>query len=160
MRKTLTLLTALMAVAMVSTVHAGEGWGSDFAKAKAEAQESGKPILVNFTGSDWCGWCKKLVKEVFSQDAFKAYAADSLVLFEADFPNQKQLPPEVIKQNKELAKKYAIRGYPTILLLDAEGKVLAKTGYRRGGADAYVTHLKALIAESAAPADKDVSAVR
>ena len=123
----------------------GGGWLTDFEKALKQAEEKDRPILVDFSGSDWCGWCIKLDKEVFSRDAFKEYAKDNLVLFLADFPSRKEIPREVKEQNEKLAKKYGIRGFPTVLLLDAEGDVIARTGYRRGGADKYVEHIKGLI---------------
>ena len=123
----------------------GDVWLTDFEAAKKLAAEKNLPILVDFSGSDWCGWCIKLDNEVFSQDAFKAYAKDNLVLFLADFPNSKPQPAEVKEQNEALAEKYGIRGFPTVLLLDAEGNVLNRTGYQRGGAEKYVEHIKELL---------------
>lgn len=123
-------------------------WLDDMAAAKSEAQKSGRPILADFTGSDWCGWCVKLEKEVFSQKAFLGYAGSDLVLFVADYPKRKKLPAKVTKQNEELLNKYQVTGFPTILLLDAEGKVLAQTGYQPGGAEAYVKHIKETLAQS------------
>jgi len=126
---------------------AGEGWLTDFEKAKKLAAEKERPILVDFTGSDWCGWCIKLDKEVFSQDEFKKYAKDNLVLFVADFPRRKELPDDVKEQNKKLASKFGVTGLPTIMLLDKNGEKLQQTGYKRGGAEAYVEHLKELLAK-------------
>ncbi len=127
----------------------GLAWSSDFAAAQAEARTLRRPILAYFSGSDWCGWCARLEREVFSRPAFRAYAASNLVLFVADFPQHRPLPPKVRAQNERLARQYAIEGFPTILLLDAEGKVLARTGYRPGGAEAYTDHLRLLMAETA-----------
>lgn len=135
---------ALFVTATTLACAGGDAWLTDFDKAKAEAKEKNRPILVDFTGSDWCGWCIKLNKEVFSKEAFKNYAKDNLVLLELDFPRKKKLSDELKKQNEKLSKKYKVKGFPTILLLDAEGKVLARTGYQKGGPDAYVTHLKSL----------------
>lgn len=126
-----------------------ENWIADFEQAKRLAAEQQQPILANFSGSDWCGWCIKLDREVFSKQAFQDYAEDSLVLFLADFPTSKTLPPEQVKQNRGLAERYGVRGFPTILLLDAEGNVLARTGYVPGGPDNYVQHLKGLIQDAA-----------
>ncbi len=120
-------------------------WLTDFAAAKKLAAEKKLPILADFSGSDWCGWCIKLDKEVFSQEAFKSYAAGNLVLFMADFPRRKELPAELQKQNAGLAKKYNIEGFPTVLLLDATGRVLATTGYEAGGPEKYVASLKAML---------------
>ena len=120
-------------------------WLEDFEAAKKEATAKKLPILVNFSGSDWCGWCIKLDNEVFSKKEFKEYAATSLVLFLADFPQSKKQVEEIKKQNSKLAADYGVRGFPTILLLDADGKVLARTGYEKGGAVKYVKHLKGLL---------------
>jgi len=102
-------------------------------------------MLLDFTGSDWCGWCIKLKKEVFTKAAFKKYADAELVLVELDFPRNKPQSQEIKEQNEALAKKYGIRGFPTIVLLSPEGELVGKTGYRRGGAEAYVKHLEELI---------------
>ena len=130
---------------------AGEGWTSDFAAAKKQATESKKDLLMDFTGSDWCGWCIKLDKEVFSQDAFKAGVKETLVLVELDYPRDKsKLSEETKKQNEELAKKYPVSGYPSIILADSDGKPYAATGYQAGGPEAYVKHLDGLRAKKTA----------
>ena len=139
------LLIALVTAAVAGFANAGEGWTTDFEAAKKAAAENGKPILADFSGSDWCGWCIKLDKEVFSKSEFKDFAKDNVVLFLADFPARKEQAEDEAKQNKALAEKYGVRGFPTVLLLDAEGNVKATTGYQRGGADKYVEHLKELI---------------
>jgi len=120
-------------------------WLTDFEAAKKLAEERKVPILVNFAGTDWCGWCIKLDKEVFSKEEFKKFAKDNLVLFLADFPSRKKQPDKVKRQNKALADRYGIQGFPTVLLLDGNGKVLGRTGYRRGGAKKYVAHLKKVL---------------
>lgn len=108
-------------------------WLTSFAEAKVEAAKRNVPILADFSGSDWCGWCMKLDKEVFSTPAFAKYAAGNLVLLLVDFPEEKPQTDEVKKQNSALSDQFAIKGFPTVLLLDAEGKLLARTGYLRGG---------------------------
>ncbi len=127
---------------------ADEGWLTNFEKAKEQATKQNRPILVDFSGSDWCGWCIKLDKEVFSQKEFKDFAKDNLVLLLLDFPRKKALPPAEQAANEEFLKKYSVRGFPTVLILDAEGKVLGRTGYQEGGAAAYVEHLKSLLSLS------------
>ena len=122
-----------------------EKWLTDFEKAKEVAAARKLPILADFSGSDWCGWCIRLDGEVFSKKAFKDYAAKKLVLFLADFPQSKKQPERTVAQNEALARKYGVQGFPTVLLLDASGKVLAQTGYRKGGAPGYVEHLKKLL---------------
>ena len=120
-------------------------WLTSFDDAKAEAAKRKVPILADFSGSDWCGWCIKLDREVFSKSEFKEYAGANLVLLMVDFPRSKEQSAEVKKQNSKLSDQYQIEGFPTVLLLDAQGKELARTGYQPGGAAAYVAHLKSLI---------------
>ena len=142
-------LTVLAAVAISTSAFAADGWMTDFEKAKAKAKADNKHILIDFSGSDWCGWCIKLDKEVFSQDAFKKYAKDNLVLMLADFPRDKsKLSEEVQKQNDAMAKEYSVRGFPTVFILSPDGKTVGKTGYQDGGPEAYVEHIKKMIAEA------------
>ena len=143
------MLTGLLLAGLfVFSAPAGEGWPTDFDKAKKEAAEKKLPILADFSGSDWCGWCIRLDKEVFSKKEFKAFAKDNMVLFVADFPHKKKLPAAVQAQNEQLGKTYGVKGLPTVLLLDAGGKVIARTGYRRGGPGAYVDYLKTLLKQN------------
>ena len=146
MKTFLKLCTAILALHISGQAFAGgEGWITDFDAAKKSASESKKDLLIDFTGSDWCGWCIKLNDEVFKQDAFKAGVKDSFVLVEIDFPRDKaKLSEETRKKNTELGDKYAVQGYPTILLCDAEGKPYAATGYQKGGPEKYVEHLNEL----------------
>lgn len=139
-------LFASAAFLATSLSHAGgEGWMHDFEAAKAKAAKENKDLLIDFTGSDWCHWCVKLKEEVFDHDPFNEGVADKYVLVELDYPNDKSKQDEkTIKQNAELKEKYPVRGFPTILLTDAQGRPYAKTGYQRGGPDAYVTHLAEL----------------
>jgi thioredoxin-related protein len=122
-------------------------WGTDFAKARKTAAKTKLPIYAIFTGSDWCPWCRRLSGEVLSTDEFKTYAKGNLVLFVADFPRNKELPGKTAKQNQELADKYHVEGFPTVLLLDADGKELARTGYRPGGAMKYIEYIKGLLSK-------------
>ncbi len=143
----------MMAAASVTLAEAEtEGhakWLTDLEAARKLASERKVPILANFSGSDWCGWCIKLDKEVFSTKAFQTFAKDNLVLFLADFPSRKKLPAEVEAQNEALAKRYGIRGFPTVLLLNSEGEQLERTGYQRGGPQAYIKHIKDLLDKAA-----------
>lgn len=122
-------------------------WMHDYDQAIKDAKKYNKPILINFTGSDWCGWCFRLKKEVFSKPVFKNYAGNNLILLELDFPRRKPQLPKIKKQNNNLAKKYRIRGFPTITLINEKGDLIATTGYRRGGSAKYVEHLKELISQ-------------
>ncbi len=129
------------------TVTAHADWLTDFAAATKLATEKNLPILVDFSGSDWCGWCIKLDNEVFSKDEFAKYAKDNLVLFMADFPRRTKLAPELSKQNQELMQRYGVRGFPTVLVLDAAGKQIGRTGYQPGGPEKYIEHIKEILAK-------------
>ena len=122
-------------------------WMTDYKKALAQSKKTGKPVLMDFTGSDWCGWCIRLDEEVFSKSEFNEYAQENVILLKLDFPRGTPIDPKTKEQNEMLAKMYGIRGFPTILLTDGEGKVFAQTGYQQGGAKAYIAHLKDLIAK-------------
>ena len=120
-------------------------WLDSYEEALKEASADGKFVLVDFSGSDWCSWCVRLDREVFSKSAFKKYAKQNLVCLLVDFPKRKRLPKDVAARNDELRKKFGVRGFPTVLLLSPDGEKLAKTGYKEGGAVAYVEHLEALL---------------
>lgn len=125
---------------------AAEGvWSENFQEVSALAKETKRPILIYFTGSDWCGWCRKLHAEVLDRPDFKNWAKENVVLFKADFPRGIQQSSDLKKQNRELARRYKVSGFPTLVLADADGKVIADTGYQPGGAAAYVKHLESLL---------------
>ncbi len=133
------------ALTMTSALAGGEGWVRNFEAAKKQAADGKKDLLVDFTGSDWCSWRIKLNKEVFVHDAFKTGVKDSFVLVELDYPRDKsKVTEEEQKQNEALLKTYPIKGYPTILLCDADGKPFAATGYKAGGPETYVEQLNEL----------------
>jgi len=116
----------------------GNVWLTNLEKAQEKAKEKDIPILVNFTGSDWCQWCFKIRDEIFSKEEFLNYAKENLVLLELDFP--KNIPQsEIIKNyNQKLMEKYGVQGFPTILILDEEGEVLSQAGYQPGGPTAFI----------------------
>ncbi len=122
-------------------------WRTDFKNATTAAKTSSKYVLLNFSGSDWCSWCKRLKKEVFSQDAFKDFAEKNLVCVLVDFPQKNKQTRELKQQNKDLARKYGIRGYPTVIILSPDGKFVGKSGYLQGGPWEYARHLKKMIDE-------------
>ncbi|MDP2136610.1 MAG: thioredoxin family protein [Candidatus Didemnitutus sp.] len=119
-------------------------WQTDFSKALAEAHRSQKPILLNFTGSDWCAWCHRLWDEIFQTPAFSAYAAKELVLVELDFPRKKPLPDTLKKQNHALAEKYRVTGYPTVVFLSHTGTELGRLAYMQGGPKTFIRELRRL----------------
>lgn len=121
-------------------------WMTDFDLAKQDAKQQQKKILLNFSGSDWCAPCIQLKKGVFEQSEFQSYAAQNLVLVQADFPRtkKKQLSPELKSRNEKLAETYNPQGkFPLTLLLDADGKILNSwEGYPGTSATDFVQHLK------------------
>jgi len=124
---------------------ADSGWLNDYKKAQQEATANHKFLLLDFTGSDWCGWCRKFDKEILSQPQFKDYARENLVLVEVDFPRAKPQSVELRKQNQELAAQYEVQGFPTIVVLNGNGqKVWQYDGYFPGGPDAFIAELEKL----------------
>lgn len=126
----------------------GQGWLTDLEKAKTEAQASHKQILLNFSGSDWCGPCIKLTREVFQDKTFSDYAATKLVLVNADFPRQKKnkLDKNQTEMNEAMADQYNKAGtFPLTLLLDENGKVLKKWEGNPGlSPEQFVSQLQAV----------------
>lgn len=132
------LLSLLISVMPVFAV----GWGDDYKAALATGARESKNVLLDFTGSDWCGWCMKLKKETFDQKEFKDYADKNLVLVEVDFPQGKTLAPEIIKQNEQLQEQFHIQGFPTLVLLNPQGKIIKQeSGYIPGGPNGFIKWL-------------------
>lgn len=130
------LFLATLAIGQEEYTAENEGWLVSLEEAYELSKETGKPIMANFTGSDWCGWCRKLTADVFSKPGFKDWADDNVILLELDFPRRKQLPSAIRQQNSSLQQAFKVRGFPTIWVfnLDKEGKqysieALGKTGY-------------------------------
>lgn len=140
--KTFSLISALLL--SVISLMAKPGWSEDYQASLAKAKTDNKVTLLDFTGSDWCGWCIKIDKEIFSQPEFQEYAAKNLELVELDFPHKKTLPAHVQKQNEKLAKEYGIRGFPTIVVLNSQGKKIGQLGYMPGGPSAFIAELEKL----------------
>jgi thioredoxin-related protein len=136
------LATAIFASAVFA--RADLSWLTDYDAAKSQAKNDNKLVLLDFTGSDWCGWCKRLKAEVFSKPQFQDYATKNLVLVELDFPRYKQQSDAVKKQNRQLASEYQIEGFPTLIVLDAAGKKVGELGYMPGGPDAFIAALEKL----------------
>ena len=133
-----------------------EGWLVDINEAYALSKKTGKPIMANFTGSDWCGWCKKLKAEVFDKPEFKAWAAKNVVLLELDFPRRFQLPENIKQQNYGLAQAFKVTGYPTVWVFNLTKdenqqftiNALGKTGYV-GSVAAFTNGVDAMIKQAA-----------
>ena len=152
MKKWMLSLVACWVACQLSAAESGKKgeleWLTDVPQAQAIAKKENKHILLDFTGSDWCGWCIKLNKEVFSKSEFVEYAKKNLVLVEVDFPRKKQLSTTQVKANDALQTKYDIEGYPTLVILDANGKLVGKMGYVPGGPKPFLAELEKLTKKS------------
>jgi protein disulfide-isomerase len=120
-------------------------WYTNYNEALGVAKKANKPLLLFFTGSDWCGWCKKMHQEVFSSADFAQAAGNDFIFVDIDFPMNKPLPSQLQQQNNMLKQKYGVTGYPTIIILDSNSNFIAETGYRPGGGKAYADYLNQLL---------------
>ncbi len=161
---TKTLCVAAMA-ALVAPAFAAE-WMTDLNAAKARAAAEGKAVLVDFTGSDWCGWCIRLRKDVFDKPAFDAYAKDKFVLMEVDVPHSPSADQEMVKRNEALCEQFGVSGFPTIMVLTPEGQVAGgfvggRTSLEEVAAplDAALANIPALKAAEALEGDEKVKAL-
>lgn len=146
--------TSLSARAEDPAVEAPEAeipWVKDWAKATAQAKAEGKDLLIDFTGSDWCGWCVKLEGEVFAHAAFLEKATKDFIFVFLDFPRGAEPKKDVVDpaMNEKLKDAYGVQGFPTIILANAEGLPYARTGYQEGGPEGYLTHLSELRSKGA-----------
>ena len=144
---TLVLMLVMAFFSVAQTQHA-EGWLTNFEQAKKEATEKGRKVLVSFTGSDWCGNCKRLEIELFQSEEFKAFAKDNLVLLNLDFPAKKKnkLSEELTAQNAMLFEKYnKSNAYPAVYVVDSEGKLIGKMNYPQSTVSGYLSSIKSLI---------------
>ncbi|MCD4818816.1 MAG: thioredoxin family protein [Candidatus Cloacimonetes bacterium] len=130
-------------------------WYTNLEKALEIAKIENKSVLINFTGSDWCGWCFKIRDEILVKEEFREFAKESLILVELDFPKKIKQSDETKAYNRKIMTRFNIRGFPSIVILDADGNELSgkndrgqivdKTGYQYGGAGNYVKHIKTFI---------------
>ena len=117
-------------------------WGDDLPAALNQARSENKRVLLDFTGSDWCGWCIKFDKDVLSTDKFAGYAKSKLVLVKLDFPSHKEQDAALKQVNQEIKKRFGVDGFPTFVLLNFAGKELwRQAGYAEGGPDAFIAEL-------------------
>lgn len=135
---------------------AGIVWLNDVDEAYKISKKTKKPILANFTGSDWCGWCHKLSAEVFNTPEFKKWSDKNVVLLELDFPKRKELPEKIKAQNNSLMQAFQVQGFPTIWVFnmnqDKETKkfsieAIGKTGYIKGGPVAFTDAIESMFAQ-------------
>ena len=128
-------------------------WHDNVKEAVKISKKEKKPIMMFFTGSDWCGWCIRLQKEVFFKEEFKKWAGENVVLLELDFPRRKALSSVVKAQNTKLLRQFAIQGYPTVWFVnpgkDAQNNLqwvkLGRTGYVKGGPGAWISNANTLL---------------
>ena len=137
------LIAMLVGCVWLQTQAAELNWGTDLPKALAQAKTDKKMVLLNFTGSDWCGWCIKFDKDTLSTEKFATFAKAHLELVTLDFPNSKPQSAELKAANAALQKKYNVEGFPTFVLLDATGKeVWRQVGYLAGGPETFIAKLE------------------
>ena len=144
--KTFTSRIAAGAIATALSVscsaRAESTWLTDYKRAQQEAKAKNKLVLLNFTGSDWCGFCIVLDRSIFSQPKFKDYASKNLVLVEVDFPRRKAQNVETVRQNEELAQRYQVQAFPTLVVLDGNGNTVWRyEGLYQGGLTAFLGEL-------------------
>ena len=122
-------------------------WKSDYDAALKQAAAENKYVVVSISGLEWCGWCKALESEVFSQPEFIAYAKDNLICVLLDFKQSgRATNVEFAKQHETMLEKFKVQGFPTVIILNPQGKGIVRDGYQRGGAAKYVEVIKGAIA--------------
>jgi thioredoxin-related protein len=140
------MLRTVLCLALATLAAAAEdAWTVAWKAASDAAAKAKQPILANFTGSDWCEWCVKLKEEVFRTPEFAAWAKGRVVLLEVDIPRESKLSEAQLEANQALVEKYSIDGFPTILILSAEGKELGRLGYKQGGPQVWTAAAQAII---------------
>ena len=150
MKKT---LIALLFILTSYAVDAQElVWNNNLKNSIEISKKTKKPLLLFFTGSDWCGWCIRLQTEVFKTPEFVKWANENVVLVELDFPRRTVLAPEITEQNNQLQQFFAVQGYPTVWFVNAskkDGKInlekLGSTGYLAGGPTAWLANANQIL---------------
>jgi protein disulfide-isomerase len=133
------LATTTVLVAADTDSEETANWQTDYKTALKLAAYEKKPVLMDFTGSDWCRWCIKLDEEIFSKPKFQQFASEHLILLKVDFPENIPQSDKLKKQNNNLDTKFQVEGYPTLILIDSNGKEIERTrGYISGGPKALI----------------------
>ncbi len=158
MRKFLALSMLALAFGIQST-RAVE-WSEDWVAAAQDARQNQKMILLNFSGSDWCGWCKRLDAEVFSQPAYEQFASSNLVSVLVDFPRSKKQSATLKEKNQRLAAHFQVQGFPTLLLFSPEGDLIGELGYAPGGPTPFIQSIQKAKARYEMRGDKKSSGPR
>jgi protein disulfide-isomerase len=143
-------LIVIFFILFIQNLHSQQttlNWHTDLNKAVNISISENKPMMLFFTGSDWCGWCIRLKKEVFNYPEFEAWTKDNVVLVELDFPRRKTIDPKILNQNRELARIFGVSGYPTVWFVNPQkldtNKLnfikLGKLGYLAGGTNKWIS---------------------
>lgn len=155
MKKIFLILLMTLGSLLVNAQDSELTWHTNIDKAMAISKKENKPLMLFFTGSDWCGWCIRLQKEVFYKKEFVQWAKDNVVLVELDFPRKKQLEPALQQQNYSLQNAFRVQGYPTVWFVNSdtkEGKTnftqLGSTGYVAGGPEAWISGANQILANN------------
>ncbi len=163
------IIALLLISSTLTTVTAQElTWETNIKKAADLSNKTHKPMFLFFTGSDWCGWCMRLQKEVFNTPEFVSWAKQNVVLVELDYPRRTPQSPEIVQQNAELQQAFNVQGYPTVWFANAtnkDGKVnfsqLGSSGYVAGGPGVWIAganKILGIVAKTeAAPEQKNSS---
>lgn len=155
------LIRLLLLISLLPALAQGAStWLTDLTKAQSQARTEKKAMLLNFTGSDWCGWCIRLQREVFSKPEFDEYARKNLVLVEVDFPKRKAQSDAQLRANRALAQRFSVEGYPTLVVLDSAGKELGRLGYEPGGPKPFLARLSKMTGAPAAGEPASVAAMK
>ena len=146
------LVTSIVVVLALTCIETSPNFASEtgqpstrrvkFDEAIETSRLTGRPIVLVFTGSDWCGWCHRLSREVFDTPQFASWSKDRVILVEADFPRTHQLPSEIAQTNQRLATKFSIASYPTVLMIDSREQLLLRIKYKAGGAVAWISKVQ------------------
>lgn len=157
MKKLITFFCSILMGAALITTKAESAqpnhinWMTSYEEAINLSKSTSKPIVLFFTGSDWCGWCIKLEQESLDTPEFAQAAGDKFIFVKLDFPVNTTLPPQLASQNKQLQKRYGVSGFPTLIILDGKQQAqIGKTGYRPGGGRAFADHLSKIVSDSSA----------
>lgn len=133
---------------LFSAVVFSQNWQPTYVEALTCAKENNKPLILVFSGSDWCAPCIKLDKSIWQSEDFESYAEENYVLYRADFPRKKgnRLSDEITAQHNELAARFNSKGhFPLVVLLNANEEVLGTTGYKKISPTAYISLLNSFV---------------
>lgn len=143
MKRFLGVLAAVLCLSAAAEYQVPQGWTTDINKAFAQAKKQNKKVFILFTGSDWCGYCKILKREVLDTNGFKSFARQKLVLLYVDFPKRSRIPADQLKKQQSFMQKYKITGFPGVIIADANGKEIGrKSGFLPKSGKSYLKWLK------------------